>query len=90
MLPDEAHFDPEIYVQDTAEFIDPIIIAPVLDLDEVENEGLRVKLDAYRTLVEGIQVHVCPAAPQDCIYVVDRPLIVDEEGNCLVCGGPTN
>lgn len=85
----QPDYDPKIIFEDIQEFIDPIIIAPALELDLVEHEHLQMQLSSYRTLIEGIQVHVCLAADPDAIYVVDRPNIVDEDGNCLVCGGPT-
>jgi hypothetical protein len=82
--------DPEIWVQDIAEFVDPIIVAPFLDLELVENDHIAMMINSYQTLVAGIQVHVCLACDPNMVYLVDRPEIVDENGLCLVCGGETN
>lgn len=66
--------DPTIVFEDIDEFVDPLIIAPVgCDTGEVL----------------GIQLHHCPQADGDRIYVVDRPNVVDQWGMCLVCGGET-
>lgn len=81
-----VEYDPEILVEDTAEFADPLIVVSKLDWDP----ELADSQDAFRTLVAGIQVHACPLAPRGEIYVLDRPRCVDEEGRCLVCGGETS
>jgi hypothetical protein len=81
-------YDMEIVYEAVDVLVDPVVVCNH-DLTDDGLQALGARREELRTLVNGIQVHRCPHAEPGKIYLLDRRNVVDDDGLCLVCGGPT-